>query len=258
MTEEDVAVAAAQAAAAIARDQVPTGVRRKGAVDLVTATDLACERAIRDVLAQHTPDVPVLGEEEGGAADAATRWVVDPLDGTTNYVHGVPHYGVSIALQVDGQTTVGVVADVPRGLVLQATRGQGAHCDGQPLRVSDVRTLDDALCASGFPYDRRDRLDALLAPVRAVLQRMQGLRRMGAASLDLAFVAAGHFDAYFEVDLRPWDVAAGALLVEEAGGRVTPVPGRDLDRRPSPVASNGWIHEALLALISARSNLEGA
>jgi myo-inositol-1(or 4)-monophosphatase len=251
VTELDVAVEAALAAGRILAERAPTGVRHKGTVDLVTEVDLACERAIREVLAHHTPDIPVLGEEGGGAEAATTRWVVDPLDGTTNFVHGFPYYCVSVALEVDGRGRVGVGHDPVRGRTYRAARGEGAFVDGVPLRVSETATLGEALLATGFPYDRRDRLDVLLAAVRAALSAGQGLRRAGAAALDLAMVSAGCIDGYWELNLGRWDAAAGLVLVEEAGGRVSAVPGHALGDRPCPVATNGRIHDALLELLAA-------
>lgn len=257
MDEEDVAVEAALAAAAVLRAHArPDTVRHKGAVDLVTEVDLACEAAVREVLGRHTPEIPVLGEEGGGALDAPTRWVVDPLDGTTNFVHGIPHYAVSIALEIDTIPTVGVVHHMPRDRTLRATRGRGATCEGARLSVSGVRDLGEALCATGFPYDRRRDPRRYAAVVAAILSRAQGLRRMGAAALDLAFVAEGRLDAYAELRLGRWDSAAGVVLVEEAGGKVTAAAGSGRDRFSCPVASNGWVHEAWAALFESAIDME--
>jgi myo-inositol-1(or 4)-monophosphatase len=243
MTEEEVAVQATLAAARTLRERPATGVRHKGRVDLVTEVDLACERAIREVLAHHTPDLPVLGEE-GGGGHAPTRWVVDPIDGTTNFVHGLPHYAVSIGLEVDGVATVGVVLDVGRDELYRATRGRGATCNGAPLRTSDVRDLGEALLGTGFPYDRAERPDFYLAFVREALLRTQGIRRAGAAALDLCWVARGALDGFWEFGLKPWDRCAGSVLVEEAGGRFT--WDRDLT-----LATNAWLHDALAEMTAA-------
>lgn len=249
MTEEDVAIEAARAAAQIMMDR-PRQIQKKSATDLVTEIDLACEQAVRRILARHTPDIPVLGEEEGGS-EAKTRWVVDPLDGTTNFVHGFPFYAVSIGLEVDGEPTVGVVLDVPRGVVYRATRGKGAFAGDSPIRVSGVRSLDEALCATGFPYDRRTKAAFYLRFVEVFLTKTQGMRRAGAAALDLSLVAAGALDLYWEFNLRPWDVLAGTVLVREAGGRVSPIPGY-VGRDPCcPVATNPWLHDQVLALIGS-------
>ncbi|MEZ4235348.1 MAG: inositol monophosphatase family protein [Myxococcota bacterium] len=253
MTEEDVAVLAAEAAARIQREAAraggPTGARQKGAVDWVTDVDLRCEAAVREVLARHTPEIPVLGEEGGGAEGATTRWVVDPLDGTTNFVRGFPVHAVSVGPEVDGEPRVGAIIDVPRGVVYRGTLGRGATANGAPLRVSDTRDLGQALCATGFPYDRQQKAAFYLRLVEAFLVRTQGVRRAGAAALDLSWLAAGHVDVYWEFHLGRWDVVAGIALVRAAGGTVDALPGFALDARPCPLATNGWLQEAAAALI---------
>lgn len=254
MRELAVAVEAARAAAEILR--AADGAQRvshKGVVDLVTEIDEAAEAAVRAVLQRHTPDIPVLGEEGGGAWDARTRWIVDPLDGTTNFVHGFPWYCVSVALEVDGERAVGVILEPIRDRLFTAARGAGAACNGTPIHVSTCATLDHALVATGFPYDRRERAHVYTSQVERMLRRSQGIRRAGAAALDLALVAAGQLDAYWEHNLRPWDMAAGALLVEEAGGMVTSHAGQaELDARwPAPLATNGLLHSAMQDVLTA-------
>ncbi len=251
MTELEVALEAAQAAATLQRSR-PTQVNHKGAIDLVTEVDLACEAAIRAVLGKHTPDVPVLGEEGGGAEQATTRWIVDPLDGTTNFVHGFPFFCVSVALERDGVLEVGVVVDPLRDLVFAAARGRGATANGARMQVSTTRSLEQALLGTGFPYDARHDAAFYLRRVQRALERTQGVRRAGAAALDLAMVAAGHLDGFWEFRLAPWDVAAGRLLVEEAGGRCTGHAGEPLPRdlKLQPLASNGWLHEALMEMLA--------
>jgi myo-inositol-1(or 4)-monophosphatase len=251
MTEEALAVLAAEAAAAGLSDpSLRTTARQKGVVDWVTDADLQAERVIREILGRHTPDIPVLGEEGGGDRSLRTAWVVDPLDGTTNFVHGFPYYAVSVGLVVDGVPEVGVVVDVCRKRTFRATRGRGGTADGAPLRVSTVDTLEGALCGTGFPYDRRQRAAFYLRFVKEVLERSQGIRRGGAAALDLAHVAAGSLDAYWEFNLAPWDVVAGIVLVREAGGAVDAIPGHPLLDPAHPVATNGRVHGELFALIS--------
>lgn len=243
------AIQAARAAAKLLTER-PKQVRHKGVVDLVTEVDRACEAAIRTVLLEHMPDVPILGEEEGGATDATTRWVVDPIDGTTNFVHGFPAYAVSIALEVDEQLVAGVVLDASRGVEYAAARGRGATANGEPIHVGDCRDLNRALVATGFPYDRRARAAFYLTYVQRALERTQGVRRAGSAALDLALVAAGRLDAYWEFTLCPWDVAAGVLLVREAGGVVSGHDGSPLDRaHPCPLASNRWLHDAMMRML---------
>lgn len=255
MNELDVAREAARAAGAVLAGYVdvrPADVREKsGAIDLVTEVDRACERAVREVLARHTPDVAVLGEEEGGDRVSGTRWVVDPLDGTTNFVHGFPFWAVSVALLVDGRSEVGVVLDPVRQREYAAQRGRGAARDGARLRVSGVRDLGRALAGSGFPYDRQTKAAAYLRYWEAVLPRVHGIRRAGAAALDLSLLAEGALDVFWELHLAIWDVAAASLLIEEAGGVVTSLDGGPLDPNDVCVAaSNGWLHEAWLALLA--------
>ncbi len=253
--EVRLAVKAASAAAEVILNSElnPGSVRHKGQVNLVTEVDLAAERAIRAVLSAQTPEIQVLGEEEGGG-EAATRWVVDPIDGTTNFVHGFPVYGVSVALEVDGQSTDGVVLDPVRGDVYWASTGRGAWCGSERLRVSEVSELSNALVGTGFAYDRRERADFYLSYVKAVMERAQGVRRAGAASMDLVFLASGRLDAFWEFSLSRWDIAAGTLLVTEAGGVVTNHEGAVLDlSAPSPLITNGKLHQEMIALLDGVS-----
>lgn len=220
------------------------GTTHKGAVDLVTAVDLASEARIRELLAPS--GIPVHAEEGGGAAFAPVRWLVDPLDGTTNYVHGFPSYAVSIGLEERGRVVVGVVLDGVTGVCHVAHEGAGSRGDGLASRVSSTDDLGQALVASGFAYDRRTRADWYLAFVKVALERTQGFRRAGAAAMDLVHVACGRLDAYWEFNLQPWDLAAGSLLVTEAGGTVSDVDGGPFDLASGRIlASNGRVHEAL-------------
>lgn len=255
MSERALAKEAAHAAGAILRARVSSTFEvdtKTSSVDLVTEIDEAAEAAVRSVLEAGTPGVPVLGEEGGGAYEVATRWIVDPLDGTVNFVHGFPWYCVSIGLEVDGVMEVGVVYDPVRDALYEAQRGQGAWLGERRLTVTTTSRLGDALVATGFPYDRQDRAPGYLREVESVLKRVRGIRRLGASALDLAMVAAGHLDAYWERGLKCWDVAAGRLLVEEAGGRVTALDGAPLVlMEPMPLATNGHLHEALQAIVGA-------
>ena len=256
----EVAVTAAKAAGRIIRDarEDIRQIRHKGTINLVTQVDLAAEQAIVDVVSRHTPAIPVLAEEGGGASGVGTRWIVDPLDGTTNFVHGYPSYAVSIALQVDGCLEVGCILDAVNGRVYTARRGGGSWCGDQRLAVSATPTLEGALLVTGFPYDRRERVDWYLSFVREFLVRSRGLRRAGAAAMDFVALATGVVDAYWEFGLSPWDVAAGVLLVQEAGGRVSDMDGTTLDLdAPRLLATNGALHtemtEALITLLRAQS-----
>lgn len=253
MNDLEIAVEAALAAGRILRTTpTPRATQHKGEVDLVTEVDLACERAIREVLGRHTPSIPVLGEEGGGAEEATTRWVVDPLDGTTNFVHGFPFYAVSVALERDGEVVAGCLYEPVPDRLYTAARGQGAFRDGRRIRVTERRTLRESLVGTGFGYDRHQRPDHYLRPFRAVMIRSQGMRRAGAASLDLAMVADGRLDAYYELELKRWDIAAGLLLVKEAGGRISPAPGASLDGISGLgiVASNPHVHDELLDVLA--------
>lgn len=228
----------------------PVEVRNKGVVDLVTEVDLASEAAILRLLHDRMPGVAVLAEEAGGARAGETRWVVDPLDGTTNFVHGFPSFGVSVALQHQGEVIAGCVYDPVRDHTYSAGRGLGATCEGRPLRVSSTDSLERALLLTGFAYDRRERADFYLRFVKAFLEQSQGLRRAGSAAMDLCHVAAGRADGFWEFGLNVWDVAAGVLLVQEAGGRVTDMLGGPLDLdQPRLLATNGGVHDAMGAVL---------
>ena len=252
--EESVAEAAARAAGAVIRAAAGAGPRRvslKAAVDLVSEVDVAAEAAVVAVLADRSPGVPVYAEEGGGAEHATTRWIVDPLDGTTNFVHGLPIYAVSVGLQVDGQMVAGCIYDPVHDLAYTASRGRGARRNGAPIAVSSTKDLGQALLATGFPIDKRERADYYLSFVARALRAGQGVRRGGSAATDLTWVACGALDGFFELGLHAWDVAAGMLLVTEAGGRVTDLTLVELDLdRPRLLATNGWIHDELSALLA--------
>lgn len=232
----------------------PLDVRTKGPGDWVSDADTASERAVREVLTAEAPTIPVFGEEEGGER-AARGWLVDPLDGTTNFLHRFPIVGVSVGLVEGDDPLVGVVHAPLLGDTYTARRGGGAFRNDEPLRVS-TRPTGEGILATGTPFRaKRTRLDEYLAVFRAALLTFEDLRRAGAASLDLAWTASGSFDGYFEAALGPWDVAAGALLVREAGGRVTDWQG-DPDawlRSGDIVAAPPAVHEALLGVIAERS-----
>ncbi|MGE0591118.1 MAG: inositol monophosphatase family protein [Vicinamibacterales bacterium] len=229
-------------------------VQKKGRIDLVTEIDLACERMCRDVLAARYPDHEILGEELGPGpavtSTASARWVFDPLDGTTNFAHGLPIFCASLALEIDGRAEVGAIYDPSRRELFTAERGQGAFLNGQALRVSETPVLEDALLVTGFPYDAPMGWDDLLRLFGGFLQSARAVRRLGSAALDLCYVAAGRFDGFWEQQLRPWDVAAGALMVEEAGGRLSGLAGDPYaSGHGEIVASNGRIHAQMLDVI---------
>jgi len=247
----ETARAAARAAAELLRDVRPHDVRHKGNPrDLVTEWDLRSEEVIRRVLAERAPGVPVLGEEGGqGAGAGAQRWLVDPIDGTVNFAHGLPIWAVSIALEDAGQIIAGVVAAPQLGWWFEAAAGRGAHDGlGAVLRPSAIAALDQAMLTTGFPYDRATRPDNNFAEWEHFQRRAGACRRLGAASIDLCLVACGKLDGYWERHLKPWDAAAGALIVAEAGGIVTNWTGGRFDvHEGAVVATNGAIHEELVA-----------
>lgn len=253
----EVAVLAARAGAeAVSRGlETNPGTALKGTVDPVTQIDFDAERRIRSVISSSSPGDRILGEEGGGADWQAARvWIVDPLDGTVNFIHGVPHACVSVALWDGGHPLVGVVIDVDRNDEYVAEAGRGARVNGQAMAVSDTKTVDGALIGTGFPYDRRKRADSYVNVVSEVLKSAMAVRAMGSAALDLAWVARGRFDAYWEYGgahgLKPWDVAAGILLVTEAGGQVTyETDARGQLSSDAFIASNGIVHDDLKAIV---------
>jgi myo-inositol-1(or 4)-monophosphatase len=252
--ERRVAVDAARAAGRLLRDE-RAGVRRiafKGApTNLVTEMDQRAEAEILGRLRGAFPDDAILSEEIGAATGrSGRRWIVDPLDGTTNYAHGLPIFGVSIALQSEGRIALGVVYDPSREELFVGERGRGATLNDAAIRVSLTATLDESLLVTGFPYDIRETRDTNLPEYAAFSVRTRAVRRLGSAVLDLAYVACGRFDAFWELQLGAWDVAAGSVLVEEAGGVITGIDGRPLDvDAPTLVASNGLVHQAVLDVL---------
>lgn len=241
------------AALAEARERGRAEASEKSPRDLVTEADREAERRIVERIADAFPDDAVLAEEGGGDGAGGRRWLVDPLDGTTNYVHGFPVYAVSIALFVDGEPSVGVVVDVVRGEWFTARAGAGARVDsgdpaaGRPIAVSAPERLSSALLATGFPFRHREHLDRYLGAFRSLFRQVSDVRRAGSAALDLAWVAAGRVDGFWELGLSPWDVAAGEVLVSEAGGRVTDWTGGSTHRETGWIAAGGpAVHEALV------------
>lgn len=229
----------------------PTDWENKGHHDFVTEVDRTAEAMIADLLRAGAPGSRVMGEElSPTAATDGLVWVIDPLDGTTNFLHRYPQYAVSIAAAIDGELQAGVVLHVPLGTIYRAARGRGATIDGSPMRVSDTRDPGLALIGTGFPFKQLDALDRYQRQFATVLRGTSGIRRAGSAALDLADVAAGRFDGFWELVLAPWDTAAGTLLVREAGGVVTDLEGADSGlRHTGVVAGNPWIHEWLLEVV---------
>lgn len=206
-------------------DSIP--VERKARGDYASEIDKACEELIRTELARRYPDHEILGEEHGKSGNSENVWLIDPIDGTSNYLRGIPHYAISIALSVKGRIEHGVVYDPVRDELFAASRGQGATLNNRRVRVSGRSTLSTAVLAAAFPFRNRRLMPAYSAMFDSLFDQCEDIRRAGAASLDLAYVACGRLDGYWELALKPWDIAAGALLVQEAGGVVMDIAGGD-------------------------------
>jgi myo-inositol-1(or 4)-monophosphatase len=229
-------------------------IANKGVIDLVTEADLAAERFIIERIQSYYPRHAILAEESGAThsveGSSEFKWIIDPLDGTTNYAHGYPCFCVSIALERAGEVVMGVIYDPIKDEMFAAERGLGATLNGRRIRVSEADELSRSMVCTGFPYDVRDRGD-FARHFAAFIMKAQAIRRDGSAALDLANVACGRFDGFFEEGLRPWDVAAGVLLVEEAGGRVSHYDGRPFHIYTPPIlASNGLIHEEMMSVLA--------
>jgi len=227
---------------------------KKGPIDLVTAADLEAERQFREFIDARFPAHVVLGEESGATAASTSgarhRWIIDPLDGTTNFAHGIALFCVSIALEIDGRVELGVVYDPVARELFTAERGGGARLNGQPIRVSARRDLVDGLLCTGFPYTIRDARGSQVDVFSAFLGQARAVRRLGSAAIDLCYVAAGRFDGFWELQLHAWDMAAGVLVIEEAGGHVSNYAGSPVDLFGGQiVASNGHLHSRMLEVI---------
>lgn len=260
MNDLELATLAATRAGDIIRDMYGKGVATelKGSVDPVTIADTKAEAAILELLSEHRPDDGVLAEESGASGgNDRRRWVIDPLDGTVNFVHEVPHVAVSIGLWEGNRAVVGVIVDVLRRDVYSAAAGEGAFLNGTSIHTSQRTELSEMLVATGFPYDRDTMGGVYTDWIAGVLPHVRGLRRVGSAALDFAYVATGRYDAYFEHGIAPWDCAAGMLLVEEAGGATV-----DLDGAPATlhsadhIATSGAGHSVLTGLIAGAAPAE--
>lgn len=231
----------------------PHQITHKGAIDLVTEVDLASEELIISLLENNLPGIMVMAEESFTADDelpAGPVWIIDPLDGTTNFAHNFPWFAVSIAFYDRGRSRAGVIYNPVQQELFCATLAGGAWLNDNRIEVSTVASLQNALVATGFPYDIRERSEAILAMLKKVLTHSQGVRRPGAATLDLAYLACGRLDGFWEVGLKPWDSAAGYLLVEEAGGTLSSFTGNPFSPfAPELLASNTLLHRDLVALL---------
>jgi myo-inositol-1(or 4)-monophosphatase len=250
-----IAIRAARRAGEVIARSIPRleslEITAKGRNDFVSEVDHAAEREIIDIIRKHYPEHAILAEESGASGEHETRWIIDPLDGTTNFLHGFPVFAVSIACEHRGMTEVGVVYDVMRQELFTAARGAGAHLENYRMRVSKRRNLDGALIATGFPYRaNEEHADAYLGMFKVIMMQTAGIRRPGAAALDLAYVAAGRVDGFWEMGLQPWDTAAGALLIQEAGGRIGTLIGDEYTGGPNVVAGSPKVYTSLLTAIA--------
>ena len=249
----DVAVRAAREGGSILHQGLGRAreVNHKGFRDLVTELDLASQKKILGIIGEAFPDHRLIAEEGSQALDlSGPVWIVDPLDGTTNFVHGLPIYGVSICLAVDGEPLVGAIFDPEREELFTARAGAGAALNDSPIRVTSISELDQALVVTGFAYDLEESLDRDLARFSRMLTHTQAVRRLGSAALDLAYVACGRMDSFWEEGLHPWDMAAGVLLVKEAGGLVTDLDGGTFDLLSGRVLAGGrGIQEQMVAVL---------
>ncbi|NWH07259.1 MAG: inositol monophosphatase [Alphaproteobacteria bacterium] len=229
-------------------------VSRKGPADFVSQADLKAETVLLDELSRARPGYGFVLEEKGvvEGPDKSHRWIIDPLDGTTNFLHGIPHFAISIALEREGQLTAGLVYNPVRDELYRAEKGQGAHLNDRRIRVSARADLTQCLVATGIPFHGMDGHARFQQEMARVMGAVSGIRRFGAAALDLAFVAAGRFDAFWERGLKPWDIAAGIVLVREAGGEVSGLNDADLLETGDIIASNSHIHRPVQALVTPR------
>jgi len=226
-------------------------VRSKAHNEFVTQVDLAAEEAIIETIRERYPDHAFLAEESGPRGSGDIVWIIDPLDGTTNFVHGFPVFAVSIALRIKAKLEVAVIYDPNRQEIFTAIRGQGAQVDGHRIRVSGRQDLDGALIGTGFPYRNQEHMQYYLKMLQSVLERTAGIRRPGAAAIDLAYVAAGRLDGFWEFGLQEWDIAAGSLLIREAGGLISELQGEgDYFKSGNIVAGSPKMHDALKKLLT--------
>ncbi len=228
-------------------------IRKKAAISIVTEVDMAVDQKVRKIISRAFPDHQIMTEEQKDFKSASPyRWIIDPLDGTTNFAHGIPIFCTSIGLEYQGKMILGGIYNPISNELFSAEKGRGAYLNGKRIRVSGESKLIDSLLVTGFPYDGQERAEYYLSFVQAFMQKCRGIRRLGAAAIDLAYVACGKFEAYWEFNIMPWDIAAGLLIVEEAGGRVTDFRGGpvDIDHPKQILASNVTIQPKMLEIFS--------
>lgn len=228
-------------------------VRRKGPADFVSVADIRTEKLIREELAHARPDFGFLGEESEESAatnNSGHRWIVDPIDGTTNFLHGIPHFCISIGLEKDGEMVAGVIYDPIKHEMFWAEKDAGAWCNDRKLRVSGREDLQEAILATGIPFAGHGHHDQFTDTLKRVMPRIAGVRRMGSAALDMAYVAAGRYEAYWENPIKPWDIAAGIIIVREAGGKVSDAHGgQDMFGTRSILAASVPMYDPFLKLV---------
>lgn len=232
-------------------------VEKKSELSLVTETDKAAEKKILSIIRRSFPKDAILAEESEPTGNSNARWIIDPVDGTTNFAHAFPAACVSIGYELDGKLEAGGVYDPFRDELFFALRGRGATLNGKPIRVSQTKRLADSLVCTGFPYDRRERPDQYLSIFKAFMMQVQDIRRVGSSAMDLCYVACGRLDGYWEFQLQPWDKAAGILIVNEAGGKTTNYKGEALTLTSGQnLASNGRIHREMLETLAPFKHFE--
>jgi myo-inositol-1(or 4)-monophosphatase len=255
MTPKELAISIAKQAGKILRENIgkitADAVEDKRPFDYVTEIDKACEQLIINSIKQYFPGHEILAEESGKNQNTNSyRWIIDPLDGTTNFIHGVPHSSISIALQKEDEMILGVIYDPYRDELYYAERGNGAYCNNQRIHVSRQANINNCLIATGFPFKSRHLLDRYWKVLSAIFMEVSGIRRTGSAALDLAYVACGRFDGFWELKLSPWDIAAGAIIIEEAGGKITDFEGKSNHIWTGNVlASNAIIHDFIMSKV---------
>ncbi len=231
-----------------------SSINKKGAIDLVTEADIGAEKAVIETIRSRYPDHTILAEESGlQQGNTEARWIIDPLDGTTNYAHNVPNFSVSVAFARGDDVLVGVVLNPVSGELFTAVEGKGAERNGRPIHVSGTAAVSESLLVTGFPYNFKEIFDVLMARFSACLRAAQGVRRFGSAALDLCSLACGRFDGFWEQNLKPWDTAAGIRIAAEAGAQVTDFSGSPFSiDQPEILATNGRIHQEMLLLLALK------
>jgi myo-inositol-1(or 4)-monophosphatase len=256
MNPLDIAITAAKQAGKILVDSLgklqSTEIKSKRLFDYVTTVDKESEQTIIDIIRSNFPDHFIFAEETGQSGEKSSyRWIIDPLDGTTNYIHGYPFCAISIALEYEEEIILGVIYDPLRNELFIAEKGRGAFLNGRKIEVSKEKEFPNCLIATGFPFKYRDLLELYLQTFSSVFKKVSGVRRAGSAALDLAYVACGRVDGFWEIKLGPWDVAAGDIIVREAGGKVTDIlGGKNHITTGNVIATNGLIHEHIFSIVS--------